>query len=469
VIYANIVGAILFLGALAYLAIFTRYMSDDYCETVMVTVDSPVMAVVNRYAEGKWRAANRISNLLFVGFVERLGDANVQFVPIVMLALWIIGLIWLIQEIQKTAKIRWHNLTPFFLGTLLAFFSAFEAPNRYQVFYWRSSMATHFAPLVFLNFLIAYLLLLIRSAKERKISTWIYPAFFFASFIIAGFSEPPNTVIIVSVGLAFFGVLFFAAKDSRRPALNLLASVFLGAVSALVVMAVSPAVAQVSKGAPSFVEWVYRTTEYTYLFAFDLFKSFPTPTLLSVVASVLFFYLLFRDEEKINARPFLWLALLVPAVALLLVAAGFSTSAYGQSYPVGRARFFAHFLMIAALMFDGALLGTWLSQLQLPTPLSSFALYASLFLLFIFAFYPLRAGLQTLRQDAPVYRARALAWDERDAIIRNLKAQGKTDLIVDQFDGVGGTKELDTCATHWVNKCAAQYYGVKSIQAIPNK
>jgi len=32
---------------------------------------------------------------------------------------------------------------------------------------------------------------------------------------------------------------------------------------------------------------------------------------------------------------------------------------------------------------------------------------------------------------------------------------------------VYGTKELDTFETHWVNRCAANYYGVNSIRAIP--
>ena len=64
-------------------------------------------------------------------------------------------------------------------------------------------------------------------------------------------------------------------------------------------------------------------------------------------------------------------------------------------------------------------------------------------------------------------RERAEYWDKRDVIIRDLKADGETDLTVIQFDGVYGTKELDTFETHWVNRCAAKYYGVNSIRAIP--
>jgi hypothetical protein len=45
--------------------------------------------------------------------------------------------------------------------------------------------------------------------------------------------------------------------------------------------------------------------------------------------------------------------------------------------------------------------------------------------------------------------------------------EGQTDPIVPQFDGVLGVKELDVNANHWVNRCAAKYYGFNSIRAFP--
>jgi hypothetical protein len=93
----------------------------------------------------------------------------------------------------------------------------------------------------------------------------------------------------------------------------------------------------------------------------------------------------------------------------------------------------------------------------------------SALLLIISAFYPLRAGFLTIKTDVPTYSARAMAWDEREAMIFKLRAQGETDLVIPQLSGVDGVKELDVYADHWVNRCAAQYYGVNSIQAITVK
>jgi hypothetical protein len=336
-------------------------------------------------------------------------------------------------------------------------------------------MATHFVPLVFLNFLIAFLLSNIRSAYnvgEQRKPVSVSLAFFFVSFIIGGFSEPPVTVMIVSSGLALFYIWYFVKQESRRPAFNLLIWIFAGALSALMVMAVSPAIANLRGGTPSFSMWVFRTTQYTYLFLVDTFKTLPIPTVLSFGIPALFFYTLYFGNEsrhEVNSqsqRKNLYIMLLAPLVLALLIAAGFSPSAYGQSFPVDRARFFAHYLMSATLMLEGAFFGVWLSKIKSPVFRSMYSFGASIFILIILAAYPFRAGLQVLENE-PRYRTRALLWDKRDAIIRNQKAQGETDLVVIQFDGVDGTKELDVSAAHWANGCAAQYYGIHSIRAIP--
>jgi len=465
-------ASIVFLLAIAYLGTFTRYMADDYCESFMVTDDSILGAVLDRYMNGRWRAANRLSNLMFVGFFELLGKHNVEIIPPLMILLWTIGLIWLVYEIRKLARLSWPLYIDFFLGILLAFFSVFEAPNRFQIFYWRSSMATHFVPLVLLNFMLAFLLSNIRSAQGQRKPAWVGFLFFFASFIIGGFSEPPVTVMVVGCGLSLFYIWYFVKHEDRRPAFHLLAWIFSGALSALLVMAVSPAIAHLRGDTPSFSMWVFRTTQYTYLFLIDTFKTLPIPTALSFGVPALFFYTLYFNKEnkqeisqqrwKIN----FYIMLIAPFILALLIAAGFSPSAYGQSFPVARARFFAHYLLSATLILEGAFLGAWLSQLKFPVFHSKYSFGASIFILVVLAFYPLRAGLQVL-QNVPAYRERELLWDKRDAIIRDLKAQGETDLVIIQFDGVDGTKELDVSAKHWANGCAAQYYDVHSIRAIP--
>jgi hypothetical protein len=164
-----------------------------------------------------------------------------------------------------------------------------------------------------------------------------------------------------------------------------------------------------------------------------------------------------------------WMMLaFVPLIAYLLIVVSFAPSVYGQSYPVERARFAGQVILVTALMIEGAELGVLFAQWR-PRLVESLSLGTiTAFLLIVAALYPLRAAWLTLA-EVPEYRERAELWDEREAMILSLRAEGQTDLIVPQLNGVNGVKEMDTYATHWINICAAEYYKVNSIQAIPDK
>jgi len=473
VVLVYVAATLAFLGSVAYLGTFTRYLADDYCESVSVTNESPLKAVIHRYMDGQWRASNRYSNLLFVGVAESLlGKQNIEIVPVVLIFFWVIGLGYLVRQARKLAEIEWNTLTDIFLGTTLAFLSILEAPNRFQIFYWRSSMATHFVPLVFLNFLVAFLLSRMRTERESSLDLWTALTLFFSSFMIGGFSEPPVTVLITATGLGLASIWFFVReREVRRTFLSLTACIFAGAISALIVMAISPAASNLARVTPSFFEWIYRTAQYTVSFVIDTFNILPLPILFSVICPAVLVFIIYREQGKLyiyNKQTHRNIALALPLILILLIAAGFSTSAYGQSYPVARARFFAHYLMTITFVIEGLLLGIWLSQIKSKFFLKMDFAYMPILFLLILAVYPFRAALRVLN-EIPSYSAREQAWDSREADIYKLRAQGQTDLTIIQLDGVDGVKELDTYASHWVNLCAASYYKVKSIRAISPK
>jgi hypothetical protein len=151
----------------------------------------------------------------------------------------------------------------------------------------------------------------------------------------------------------------------------------------------------------------------------------------------------------------------------VLIAASFAPSAYGQSYPVERARFLGRLLMTATLMLEGALLGVLASQSGRWTASLRWAAPAAALALLLTAVYPLRAAWISWRTDVPEYREWTAAWDERNSLIRARQAEGATDLVVAQLPGFYRVKELDTDPGHWVNRCAADYYGLASISAPP--
>jgi hypothetical protein len=122
--------------------------------------------------------------------------------------------------------------------------------------------------------------------------------------------------------------------------------------------------------------------------------------------------------------------------------------------------------MTAALMFEGTLLGL-LSALYGKTLFRRQVLYTlSVLTLLILAFYPLRAGL-ILLADVPAYSEWASRWDVREAEIYEAVEAGGQDLVVSLLPTRDGVKEIDGLTRHWVNGCAAEYYGINTIRSVP--
>ncbi len=335
-------------------------------------------------------------------------------------------------------------------------------------------MSAHFAPLVFMPYLAASILRSIFAAEKKPTAFWVYPLIFFFSFILGGFSEPTVMVIISLLALAIFSTWLWMKRPTRGAALSLLIWSFAGAALALVVMAISPANAfRLNNAAPPTLPiLLLRTFGYGFDFILNSFRTLPLPTLFTVLMPFLVFYNLYALPTPVltpiqRKRAMIMLAV-IPILSYLLIVAGFLPSVYGQSFPVERARFSGQVSLVAGLMIEAALLGSLSAQFRSRiVETLSFKLVSAI-LLAVAAFYPLRAAWISLA-DVPVYRARAEMWDEREAQIYNLREQGQTDLMIIQFDGLEGVKELDVNANHWVNRCAAKYYEVDSIRAITDK
>lgn len=452
------------LGFFAYLGTFTRYLADDYCEMMRATSGNIVRSLVQRYMT----SSDRFSNLLFVGVSETLAPRNVQIVPVAMIGLWTAALTWLVWEIRQLMRLEWPLLVDILLGGLLAFFPIFEAPNRFQTIYWRSGMATHFAPLVYLTAFSALLLMLIRRNEGRRPALWLGPLCLVIAFFGGGFSEPPDAMLIAGSLLALAAVWFLVKGMRRRPALYLLAWTFAGGVLALTVMSLSPGNAlRLGTPPPSFPLLIERTALYSLQFVDDSLSTLPIPTVLSIGTAALLFYTLFACAPALSSgqdRRIVIAVVLVPVVMYAMIAASFAPSVYGQAYPVERARFAGRLMMTSAALLEGACLGVLLAQAPGLRSRALLVNAASVGLALI-AIYPLRAAGGTLASELPYARRWSAAWDARQATIYAEKAAGKQALVVPQLPGFEHVKELDPRPKMWVNRCAAGFYGVQSIRA----
>jgi hypothetical protein len=457
------------LAIYAYLGTFSRHLADDYCAIDFIKTDFFTALWIN-YTN----VSDRFSNFMLITFSEVVGPRTVAVLPALMLTLWVVGIAWLLYEASRFSGKAWDKSIILTLTFLLVFFVLLQAPNRFQIIYWRSSMSAHFAPLVFMPFLVSFILRSIFVAEKKRLSYWVYPLIFFFSFILGGFSEPTALVIISLIALTIFSAWMWMKRPTRGVALSLLIWSFVGAVLALVVMAIAPANSFRLSNAvpPTLPVLISRTFRYGFEFILNSFRTLPLPTLFTVLMPFLVFYNLYASPNPAltptQRKHASILLIAIPILSYLLIVASFLPSVYGQSFPVERARFTGQLSLVAGLMIEAALVGSLSAQFRSHNIEKLNLQLISAILLAVAALYPLRAAWLSLA-DVPVYRARAEAWDMREAQIYNLREQGQTDLTIIQFDGVEGVKEMDVNANHWVNRCAAKYYKVDSIRAIPPK
>jgi len=88
-------------------------------------------------------------------------------------------------------------------------------------------------------------------------------------------------------------------------------------------------------------------------------------------------------------------------------------------------------------------------------------------MLLALSFYPLRSAPR-LFAEIPTYRQYAEKWDQRDAQMRAMKAQGIQDLVV-PFLSEEVTQDLGDTRNFRLNRCASLLYGVNSVLAGPNE
>ena len=455
------------LAMFAYLGIFSRYSSDDYCLSAFFLSGDFIDIMTRRY----FVSSSRYTNILFIGFVDNLfGWYNVAILPALMLILFVFGLYLLLKEIGQILALGWSRWLVFLMAVSLAYFSVQQIPALYETLYWRAGMTSHFAPLVFIPFLGVFLLRQIKLGEQRPPSLWIKAFCFLIPLLIGGFSEPPTALMVTVLTLAIFAVLQWVRMESRRSIMTILLLALVGSLSALIVMGLAPANSlRLQTSPPGVVELVSRIIQFPFDFIVDTFKSLPAPTLISVAVPALLFYVKFAfysPELSRETRNRLGILLfLVPLLTYLLIAASFAPSAYGQSYPVARARFIGRLLLTSAFMLEGALLGLLVAQIRTRLFQSIQIRGLAILAIMILALYPLRTAWLTSMQ-IPTYQQRAAVWDARDAEIRAMAAQGVRDLVV-PFLSEEPIQDLGDRTRFRLNRCAAALYNVDSIVALP--
>jgi len=453
------------LGLYFYLATLARPLSDDYCFSAWNLSVGPLIAGLYKYEN----TSNRFSNQFIVYISDLFGPRGVGILSAFTIILWVIALTYLLSEMSRSFRIRWNHWTGLLLAEVIALISLYSSANLFQSVFWRPGLMTYLLPLPLFTFVFAEILRSTRLAANRvetnvRPNLWMVAILFFAAFFIGGLSETAGALHITILGLSLVATFFWNKGTGRRTALGLISAALAGALLALVGMFLAPANAfRIEEGsAPTITQLIQRVLTFGIQFLSEAIRLLKQPGAFALGVGTLTGYtcVKFGGVDAPSTRKLIIAFIVVPILTYLLIIASFAPSAYGQSFPAERVRFPAHVLFVVSLLLEGALVGLFFARINFPRWVTALSILAMV----VAALYPLWITRNNLPL-IPQYKYRTEQWDERDARIRELAASGEKDIVVWQLPGIEGVKDLDARPVHWVNYCAAVYYGVDSIAA----
>ena len=454
------------LAATAYAGAYTRFWADDYCYSSVAQENGLLAGTLDWYQTG----GNRYAAFWGVAVSDWLGVRVVSWLPGLLLAAWVAAAWYALARVTGRLGVRawpgWFGLA----AVGFVFFTTLMAPHRLQTLYWRMGLLHYSLPLVFFFLNAGVLARAWPSSAEKRLpwTTVILSALL--AVIAAGLSETYAAFQTGALLLALGCTQLWARGLVRRRGLALLVAPLTASLLAMILMALAPANAwrQAEMPPPASIgQLLGYTLNYTLAFAIDTLKTVPLPlAVFLALAAALGLLAGGPLTARASTRSLILAGLLSLLGSLALVACAIAPSVYaGLQYPAGRALMVARFGFLLGAGPAAFLAGGLLNRLAAPRWNWRPALAGLLILLAVSAY-----GLRSLAlplSEAREMAVKAARWDARHAQIVSARLQGVREITVAELDVVTSLEDLSPLSYAWVNVCAAQYYQVESITALP--
>ena len=461
-------GIILFsigLAMFAYLGFFSRFWMDDWCYNNHFR-NLGFFETLRGYHTIVNYASNRYSLTFFNGLFYYLGVFGAQILALVIILLWMAGLVLILFQLNPLFGIKIPRSQLVLYAAVVVFFSIYLAPNRFQSIYWRSGALPYTFAILFGLLLTGYILYAARKQQSLIVNAAIAAPL---AFMAGGFSEAGGAVL--AAWWASLILLSLLAKSrgftwaDRMLHLSLIALAF--SILALAALAASPAnlLRQTRYGEPSsLAETLAKSMEYSTDFIYASLKATPLPFFAFSLLFGGFGYLhgtarQAEDEHPVNP---LW-----PGIVLLtgccLIVAMHAPSAYIEHVsPAMRTFIISQFILLVMAACGAFFTGQLISRIS-SSRLAAVLALAAVWVAYAYLVY---AERKVFSYELPRFQKIAIVWDERNEKILSEKMKGNLDIEVRAIDSayIGGLLEWYP-EPHWVNFCAAEYYGVDAIRA----
>ena len=438
---------------------FARFWADDYCYSAEITLYGLPRAFVSWFQF----SGNRLSTLVPVALSDLFGIGGIRAVPALVLAGW--GVAFFLFARQLARRLGWQISVMWWLPFAAAwtYFAALLAPDRLQTVYWRMGTLHYSLPV---PLLLLHMVFLLRSSGTGG-ARWLAAEFsLLLAFFTAGFSETFAALQAGLFGLCLLVAVWRALRQQSAPLVLFLPGL-LGTLLMMGLMLLSPSNLwrQAAQPPPDNVLLVVPyTLRYSLDFVFYTLRGQIVPFgVLGMFAAAITLASGLAMEIRCSNRALLRVLIGGIAGAYILIVCSFAPSAYaGLAYPAGRALMpaFAVLLlaMMAAVAAAAVLLARGVRWRWLPL--------AALLLALVLGLYPLR-GLQSIQIERERMAVWAERWDARDAGIHQQESAGLRDVQVQEIEVVRTLEDIGPDASRWVNVCAALYYDLSTISAVP--
>jgi hypothetical protein len=410
--------------------------------------------------------------MFFISVSELFGHSSIRAWPALTILAFTLASFWMIHEISKSLLLNLSKWFEILLAELIVLFTLIEAPNQFQILYWRIGLVSYTVPMVFFPILTGALLFCARKVIPQRNPFGCMLVCALVAFMGGGFSETYVTLQTSMIGLAMLFVLAWVKNQERRKWMLLLSGALAGSLLSMLIIIVAPGNANriaLMPAHPDFFSLAHMSIVNAFLFTYTYLKtnSFLIVILLSLTMLIAYtHFTVNKNTLRLRPTTLVLTIFLAPVIAFILVIAVCIPSAYAESsMPDGRVLVEAVFILILMIMVEGFFVGASLSQLhQLsddPVPLK-LELFSAVLMAAILV-YPLYDTYRTY-QKIPEYRALSITWDRQDAKIRAARLSGEFIVTIKGFNVPGNLAEFQVDPGNWVNQCAASFYDVDQIK-----
>jgi hypothetical protein len=253
----TLVGTALPLLSFALIGWFSRYAADDYCTAAQVAVAGFAQAQSNLYVN--W--SGRFTSTLFNTLLEVPGISVVPLLAVAALLAWVGTASWTFRQLAGVFGWRLSILSSTVLAVLLVYATLRTTADLPQDVYWQTGLVTYLLPLILATLFLGWLARYGLTHSAKPVGWPLALGVCFGLAVLAGgSSETFAAAQVAALGLA--SALALLARSRAR---GMLLAGLLGAVLALVVVALAPGneVRQASAARTPLAVAIWQTLDFT--------------------------------------------------------------------------------------------------------------------------------------------------------------------------------------------------------------